>query len=173
MFLEANITKEGMNMIYGEAILLNAIAYDDPDFEWRCRERIYEARRLLWRVTWLELVVEVLERIPDGVFKMTDWFTQNDCGTQACAIGHCAMTPLFNAWGLTLVEQDDYFNPCYTCEDGYCTYSFSAVQDFFLINYDLARYLFNPSRYDDIYSIVEVKTRIQSVIEGLREGETW
>lgn len=56
----------------------------------------------------LQQAIDYIETIPDNVFNLEALITQGgSCGTIACAAGHLAMSPDFQALGLTLVPNCD------------------------------------------------------------------
>ena len=57
-----------------------------------------------------ENVVRVLQNLPAHEkrkhFDMANWGIINECGTVACAAGHCGLDPWFNKQGLKLLPYD-------------------------------------------------------------------
>lgn len=121
-------------------------------------------------------MLEILERVEPKHFDLSSWawrpreappFT---CATTACAIGHAAGDPEFQAQGLKLVQHPSepwrgvpVYEPAgrdYPV-DGWC-----AVLDFFEINEGQASYLFDPGSYWEHHrrSPSEVARRIRKVL---------
>ena len=61
-----------------------------------------------------ENVVRVLTELPPHEkrkhFDMANWGVTNECGTVACAAGHCGLDPWFNKQGLKLLPYDGIEN---------------------------------------------------------------
>lgn len=83
------------------------------------------------------------------------------CGFAACAVGWACSIPEFNKMGLHLVRADDSGVPTFNGAT-----SFSAVEDFFDIEYDVSDQLFGYNRYGDGGSEPTNPSRVASRIRG-------
>ena len=112
----------------------------------------------------LRLARDILPNVPEENFKMITW----KCGTSACAVGWAASDPQFNEEGFELDKHCEgplaifMFTPWYEGIGGW-----SAVENFFGIDFDHAQYLFS----DEAYSIVDSNERItkEQVIQRIEE----
>jgi hypothetical protein len=110
--------------------------------------------RLKVLADWLES-----ENVPSGRrFNMNDWYTQDSCGTAACAIGWGAVCPALNSEGLGLTPSTLISRHSYPTFDGH--YGTGAAEHFFGITRQEAERLFMP---DDGY-----RTK-SSVVARIRE----
>ncbi len=122
----------------------------------------------------------LLNNVQDSKFYLEYWIGNNDtpwdgemnlsCGTTACAMGHAALIPEFQALGLSLKRVSR--------NGGTVTYDgmtqFSAVACFLDISIREADYLFNPEDYlnDARTTRMEVIDRIDYFLQnGLPEND--
>lgn len=108
-----------------------------------------------------------LDTVPRAQLNMGTW----KCGTVACAVGHAAMMPEFNAEGLRMISEagnhrygDAY--PCYT--EGIKTHysPWDAAMKFFGLSWQDANHLFSSTHYDLPPTPAEVSARIRGLVEG-------
>lgn len=83
-------------------------------------------------------------------FDMNTWYRRTECGTAACAIGEATHIPRFRKLGLRL-------KPRLTCDRLYPALrklrGWAAVQSFFGISFEVARYLFWGDSYPGYPSV--------------------
>ncbi|MDP9155314.1 MAG: hypothetical protein M3O74_13800 [Pseudomonadota bacterium] len=137
---------------------------------------VLESQKLIANVsfhlaTWLDADIRppvTAERVSAGTG--TDNYAVVDaavlsCGTVACAVGHAALIPEFQALGLKMVRDvtpDQFDFGALPFFDG--KVSWAAVHAFFDIDEDWADYLFMGTRYDSSPSPNQVAARIREVI---------
>ncbi len=101
----------------------------------------------------LAKLATLLMTVPDKHFDMSVWRDGEDCGTAACAVGHAAMDPWFNARGLKLQKRNKLMS-----RPGHSWIPFfqgrtrkylslKAAQAFFGLSYEDAGHLFLPRKY--------------------------
>lgn len=113
-----------------------------------------------------ELAEVVLPPVAEEEFDLARW----KCGTVACAIGHAASYPPFNAQGFTLEKSNHVWSedllPVFAISDTGKSYGWDAVCDFFRINDVDASWLFSIASYDEDKPITKqmVIDRVLSVV---------
>lgn len=128
----------------------------------------------------LQILVDYLKTIPDRKFDLASWANTNkwhvdnklqnltdfnECGTVACACGHAATIPEFNALGFKM--QDDL---TFVYEvDGRNQYSWHAVKTLFGLGRESVHHLFNEDRYSR-GSRDDVIERMENFITTVKEN---
>jgi hypothetical protein len=137
----------------------------------------------------LEQAIRVLEQVKVEDFYIECWYMSlnhpdafqevvgsrhrksNHCGFVACAIGHMARDPWFNAQGLTLtVREDEAMSfPSFAGHE----VSFTQVADFFGVSIRLAMDVFSGSQYEielgcEIYEVTptDVAAKLRQLLES-------
>lgn len=83
-------------------------------------------------------LISILEQVNSEDYDQSHWH----CGTTACAGGHAAMDPLFQAEGLS---QTSTGAPLYAGYD-----AFDALSRFFDLSYAQTSYIFGSTTYEDL-----------------------
>jgi hypothetical protein len=125
------------------------------------------------RLELLATKLEAYEFAAPAEFKLIDWFrapdypayteevvqvrdrfkyvvvdpTKVQCDAAACACGHAALMPEFNAQGFKLVVPVSGAKTAQPFFDGHV--GWPAVQEFFGLKNSWAEYLFNPDQYEE------------------------
>lgn len=98
--------------------------------------------------------IRVLHNVHEDQFEICVWRSKrSSCGYIACAIGHMAMDPWFNAQGLTLGDGSEFKGHVITLpfvngeEGGNATNRYALLADFFGISLQECFWLFSPEHY--------------------------
>jgi hypothetical protein len=113
----------------------------------------------------LQHLITILEKVPEEKFDLLSWH----CGTTACAVGHAALDPVFNAQGFKLSPgiYSQAAHPTFKPDEDSETHTgWSAVAEFFDLSYGMACYLFDKARYDELNpTTADVIKRIKLYLE--------
>lgn len=119
-----------------------------------------------------------LDTVPPDRFDLDAWFqsfTEDECGTAACAVGWACTIPEFNAAGFRAEMSDDGYCLCpqyIPADTGPVYTSWAAVREFFGLTQPEADRLFFAGSYplDSDPTPAEVAARIRGFVR--QEGVT-
>ena len=135
----------------------------------------------------LENAIRVLKQVREDNFNMRLWYSggrstlraapkeNTDCGFVACAVGHMAMDPWFNAQGLELelLDDDVVYVPAVNGNTRGCAYA--RIAEFFDIrDVEGARHLFSQHSYAGGWRPVkpaQVIERIEKLLQAEPKDE--
>lgn len=120
------------------------------------------------KVSRLKFLRDYLRTVEPHGFSLKYWL----CKTTACAVGHGALNPVFNAQGLHLSGSELFLKLPRPIRNLKSVQSWHAVELFFGLTTDEAMFLFNSSQYPnkDDTSLQEVIDRLSSYISKV-DGE--
>ena len=131
--------------------------------------RLEQALRVLQTVKERKFSISFWYRNLEGLLDSMPWREQErkPCGFVACAVGHMALDPWFNAEGLTLEEVSGSRNSDLFIFGKYWTRPYEGLGRFFDIPPDEARQLFSGMTYTGFDPTVrEVIARIEAFLYG-------
>jgi hypothetical protein len=134
--------------------------------------------------SWVNL--EAIAGKPTTKKKVVELIKEGSCGTTACACGHAATIPEFNAKGLKLEVSFEWgfmqtskrvsdISVVYSKNDyRYC--GIAAAEQFFSLTLDEAEYLFDPSHYlhdrnSKYYVIRRINSQIKKMAKQITESK--
>lgn len=120
----------------------------------------------------LRQLARVLAAVNPDQFDMTEWSSERDCGTIACAAGWAAHDPWFNARGLTAEEGTLHWkDPDARSQPETDFYAIQAVMG---LEHDAAYALFMPTQYPgDSWgseALAAVRERVADLIAEVERG---
>lgn len=117
-------------------------------------------------VTRLTMLVALLRNVEEKSFSLVGWTGRNECGTTACAVGHAAQSPEFNAVGLSATSSGQpRYEGMGKRGTGQWT-GWAATEQFFDLSEETAGNLFYSEQYPayDETTTVDVIGRINLLL---------